>query len=50
VTETQWAEYGLRLGYKLDERTTLDAHVYGAAGDEIGSDIHGGLGLRLKLN
>src|SRR5574337_724779 len=46
IGNSAWVEYGARIGYRLKDRMVLDAFVVGTFGGEIGSTIHGGLGLR----
>ncbi len=41
-----WLEYGARVGYRVSERMVIDGFILGTAGGEVGSTIHGGMGLR----
>jgi autotransporter-associated beta strand protein len=42
-----WAEYGLRLGYRVANNLVVDVFTDGTLGAQpIGATIHGGLGLR----
>ena len=42
-----WVEYGVRLGFRLNKRFTLDTFVIGASGPRpIGNSLHGGVGVR----
>ncbi len=47
--EPSWAEYGVRAGWRIGDRTTLDAFVSSTSGDGVGSNTQAGLALRLKL-
>jgi hypothetical protein len=45
-----WAEYGVRVGYKLTEIVTLDGFVNGVSGaGEVDTRVHGGVGLRFQF-
>ena len=42
-----WAELGGRLGYRISDRTVVDAFLLGTVGEEpAGRTLHGGLGIR----
>jgi hypothetical protein len=44
-----WAEYGVRVGYKLNEMITASVFVNGVAGDITGSKAHVGGGVSVKF-
>jgi hypothetical protein len=45
-----WAEYGVRIGYKLNDAITLDAFANGVSGPEaIATRIHTGVSLRFQF-
>ena len=45
---SDWLEYGARLGYRIDQRMSLDAFFSGVTGDRhMGRSLHAGLGLRV---
>jgi probable HAF family extracellular repeat protein len=45
-----WAEYGVRIGYKISETVTADLVANGISGDaNLGTRIHGGAGLRFRF-
>ncbi|MBS0534052.1 MAG: hypothetical protein JSR72_08345 [Proteobacteria bacterium] len=45
-----WAEYGVRLGYKVTQRVSLDVFANGVSGgSDIGTRIHGGAGVRVRF-
>ncbi|HAP14135.1 MULTISPECIES: hypothetical protein [unclassified Afipia] len=45
-----WAEYGVRIGYKISETVTADLVANGLSGDaNLGTRIHGGAGLRVRF-
>jgi hypothetical protein len=46
IGNSVWYEWGARLGYRLSQRMVLDAFVIGTLGGEIGTTVHGGVGLR----
>jgi fibronectin-binding autotransporter adhesin len=47
VGEFTWAEYGLRVGYRLERNIIIDAFTDGTLGGRpIGNTIHGGLAAR----
>ena len=46
LPNTTWLEYGARLGYRFKDRLVIDAFVIGTAFGEVGTTVHGGVGLR----
>ena len=44
-----WAEYGVRLGYKVNDIVTASVFVNGVAGDITGSKAHVGGGVSVKF-
>jgi hypothetical protein len=46
LPNTTWLEYGARVGYRLSDRLVVDAFVVGTAFGEVGTTVHGGIGLR----
>ena len=46
LPNTTWLEYGARLGYRFNDRLVIDAFVVGTAFGEVGTTVHGGIGLR----
>ena len=46
LPNTTWVEYGARLGYRYHDRLVIDAFVVGTAFGQVGTTIHGGVGLR----
>ncbi len=46
LPNTAWMEYGARLGYRFNDRLVIDAFVVGTAFGEVGTTVHGGVGLR----
>jgi hypothetical protein len=45
---SDWLEYGARLGYRIDQRMSVDAFFSGVTGDRhMGRSLHAGLGLRV---
>ena len=49
LPNTAWGEYGARIGYRLNNNLVIDAFVIGTAFGEVGTTIHGGVGLRLAF-
>jgi fibronectin-binding autotransporter adhesin len=49
LPNTTWVEYGARLGYRFSDRMVVDAFVLGTAFGEVGSTLHGGIGLRFSF-
>jgi probable HAF family extracellular repeat protein len=50
VADLDWFEYGARLGFALNQATTLDVFANGVSGgDGIGTKIHAGGGLRVRF-
>jgi fibronectin-binding autotransporter adhesin len=49
LPNTTWAEYGARVGYRFSNRMVIDAFVIGTAGGEVGTTLHGGIGLRYSF-
>lgn len=48
--DLDWFEYGVRIGYRLNEVATLDVFGNGVTGgSDVGSKLHGGLGLRMQF-
>ena len=46
LPNTAWMEWGARLGYRFNDRLVIDAFVVGTAFGEVGTTVHGGVGLR----
>ena len=47
---TSWAEFGVRVGYKLTDATTFDVFSGGIAGrNGVGTQVHSGVGLRVQF-
>jgi hypothetical protein len=46
IGNSVWCEWGARVGYRLGQRMVVDAFVLGTLGGQIGTTIHGGVGLR----
>ena len=46
LPNTTWMEYGARIGYRFNDRLVIDAFVVGTAFGEVGTTVHGGIGLR----
>lgn len=45
--DTAWAEYGLRLGWRINKSLVADVFADGTLGPRpVGNTLHGGLGLR----
>ena len=49
LPNTTWLEYGARLGYRFSDRVVVDAFVLGTAFGEVGTTLHGGIGLRFSF-
>ena len=49
LPNTTWAEWGARLGYRYSDRLVIDAFVVGTAFGEVGTTVHGGIGLRYSF-
>ena len=50
VGDYTWAEYGARVGYRLESGWTVDGFVDGTLGpNPIGNTIHGGVGARYSF-
>ena len=49
LPNTTWLEYGARLGYRFSDRVVVDAFVLGTAFGEVGTTLHGGIGLRFAF-
>ncbi len=50
LTNTIWAEFGARVGYKLTDDMTFDVFSGGIAGrDGVGVQVHSGVGLRVQF-
>jgi len=49
LPNTAWFEYGARVGYRFNDRLVVDAFVIGTAGGEVGTTVHGGIGLRYSF-
>jgi len=49
-SDMTWAEYGLRVGYRVSDGLVADAFADGTLGAEpVGATIHGGVGLRYSF-
>ncbi len=46
LPNTTWVEYGARVGYRYSDRLVIDAFLVGTAFGEVGTTVHGGVGLR----
>jgi hypothetical protein len=45
-----WAEFGAGVGCKVTETVTVDAFTGGVTGGNgIGTELHSGLGLRIRF-
>ena len=49
IANTTWMEWGARLGYRFNNRVVIDAFVVGTAFGQIGTTVHGGVGLRYEF-
>ena len=49
LPNTTWMEYGARLGYRFNNRLVIDAFVVGTAFGQVGTTVHGGVGLRYEF-
>jgi Autochaperone Domain Type 1 len=49
LPNTAWGEYGARIGYRFNDSLVVDAFVIGTAFGEVGTTVHGGIGLRLAF-
>jgi hypothetical protein len=49
LPNTAWLEYGARVGYRFSNRIVVDAFVIGTAFGEVGTTVHGGIGLRFSF-
>ncbi len=49
LPNTTWLEYGARLGYRVNNNMVVDAFVIGTAFGEVGTTVHGGIGLRYSF-
>ena len=49
LPNTAWGEYGARIGYRFNDTLVVDAFVIGTAFGEVGTTVHGGIGLRLAF-
>ena len=49
LPNTAWSEYGARIGYRFNDILVVDAFVIGTAFGEVGTTVHGGIGLRLAF-
>ncbi len=49
LPNTTWLEYGARLGYRFSDRVVVDAFVLGTAFGQVGTTLHGGIGLRFSF-
>ena len=50
LPNTTWVEYGARLGYRFNDRLVIDAFIIGTAFGQVGTTVHGGIGLRYALH
>lgn len=49
-SDTTWAEYGLRLGWRINRSLVADVFADGTLGPRpVGNTLHGGLGLRFAF-
>ncbi len=46
IGNSVWCEWGARVGYRFNQRMVVDAFLIGTLGGQIGTTIHGGVGLR----
>ena len=46
IGNSVWCEWGARLGYRFGQRMVVDAFMLGTFGGQIGTTVHGGVGLR----
>jgi hypothetical protein len=49
LPNTAWLEYGARVGYRFGNRIVVDAFVIGTAFGEVGTTVHGGIGLHFSF-
>ena len=49
LPNTAWGEYGARIGYRFNDTLVVDAFIIGTAFGEVGTTVHGGIGLRLAF-
>lgn len=46
IGNSVWYEWGTRVGYRFSERIVVDAFLLGTLGGQVGTTVHGGIGLR----
>jgi len=46
IGNSVWYEWGARLGYRLGPRMVIDGFLIGTLGGQVGTTVHGGVGLR----
>ena len=46
IGNSVWYEWGARVGYRVSQRMVVDAFLLGTLGGQIGTTVHGGIGLR----
>ena len=46
IGNSVWCEWGARVGYRFSQRMVVDAFLIGTLGGQIGTTVHGGIGLR----
>ena len=46
VGNSVWYEWGARVGYRFGQRIVIDAFLLGTLGGQIGTTVHGGVGVR----
>ncbi len=49
LPDSSWVEFGARLGYRFNDRLVIDAFLIGTAFGQVGSTLHGGVGLRFSF-
>ncbi len=46
IGNSVWYEWGARVGYRVSQRMVIDAFLLGTLGGQVGTTLHGGIGLR----
>ena len=46
IGNSVWSEWVARLGYHVSQRMVIDAFLLGTVGGQVGTTLHGGIGLR----
>ena len=50
LSERVWAEYGARIGYRVQQNFVVDAFADGTLGGRpVGNTVHGGIGARYSF-